>query len=561
MTSYTTATTNYPEGANTPIKRVKRAGAPTSTTVKNFILGDEWLDTSLGEWWKLANNPTSGGSEWVRIGGSGGTTPIDSIQLDTSSGSGTNPVVPTFAGLLTMTGAQVATGTVGANVIRTDSTAANRLTIEVQRSTSVAATDSTKNGVSHFNNAQFSVDGSGFVSLLGGGEAIDSIEVDAATAPGTNPVVPTTAGLIGVTGAQVAPGTIGANVIKTNSLAANAYTVQIQQTSAVASKDTTKNGVAHFNSTHFTNDQGFISLSGGGQAIDSITGDTGGAIGPDGTGNINLLGQTPASTNGVKITGSGNTLTAAMFSPFIGDFSFSSSTAGGSRIVNSSNSDNTNASSNASFNASVGGTSAGDAWFQSTIGTARSYSWGPDTSASGQPLKINTNNSASVSPSSGTNLWNMTTAGIRTMPLQPAFYAYLATPATNKTGNGAVYQLGTDALTTIFDQGSNFNTNGTFTAPVAGVYSLNAQVLITNTTIATTVIMNIVASTSGIYGQTYARAAVSANLTATVTALIRMVQGETAVVTINVNGEAANTDTVFGDGGNKYTYFSGFLVC
>jgi len=88
------------------------------------------------------------------------------------------------------------------------------------------------------------------------------IAVDASSGTGTNPVQPDVNGLVTVTGAQVATGIIGANVIRMNSKVVNSYTAEIQQTAAVSSKDTTKNGVAHFNSNQFSVDQGFTSLTG-----------------------------------------------------------------------------------------------------------------------------------------------------------------------------------------------------------------------------------------------------------------------------------------------------------
>lgn len=69
MTSFTNSPTNYPQGSNTPVRRVKQDHAPSSTEIKNFILGDEWLDTSTGNWYKFCNNP-SGGNKWSPIGGS-----------------------------------------------------------------------------------------------------------------------------------------------------------------------------------------------------------------------------------------------------------------------------------------------------------------------------------------------------------------------------------------------------------------------------------------------------------------------------------------------------------
>lgn len=195
----------------------------------------------------------------------GGSTGIDSVEVDASTPPGTDPVLPTAAGLITVTGAQVPSGTVGTNVIRTDSLAANTYTIEIQRSTTAAVSTIADNGVSHFNSGQFTVDANGFVSLAGGGQAIDSVQVDAATAPGTNPVLPTAAGLIIVTGGQVATGVVGANVIRTDSLAANTYTIEIQRTTTSATTNSALNGVSHFNSNHFTVDaNGFVSALGAG---------------------------------------------------------------------------------------------------------------------------------------------------------------------------------------------------------------------------------------------------------------------------------------------------------
>lgn len=195
----------------------------------------------------------------ITIDLAGGGTGIDSINVDASTPPGTDPVVPDGTGQITITGGQVAASGVGTNVIRTNSLAANTFTIEIQRSQAAAVSTVADNGVAHFNSAQFSVDANGFVSLAGGGLAIDSVQVDAATAPGTNPVVPTAAGLITVTGAQVAAGTT-ANVIRTDSLAANTYTIEIQRSQAVASSTVGDNGVSHFNSNHFSVDaNGFVS--------------------------------------------------------------------------------------------------------------------------------------------------------------------------------------------------------------------------------------------------------------------------------------------------------------
>ena len=91
----------------------------------------------------------------------GGSTGIDSIGVQT----GTNPIVPTGAGLITINGSVVVAGT---NPVRTDGTGANTLALEVQIAQAIASTDVTKIGLCNFNSGQFSVDANGFVSSIGG---------------------------------------------------------------------------------------------------------------------------------------------------------------------------------------------------------------------------------------------------------------------------------------------------------------------------------------------------------------------------------------------------------
>lgn len=99
------------------------------------------------------------------------------------------------------------------------------------------------------------------VSLVGGGIAAQSFNVDAHTAPGTDPVVPDATGQVTITGGQVAAGTT-TNVIRTDSLAANAFTIEVQRSQAVASTTIGDNGVCHFNSAQFSVDaNGFVSIT------------------------------------------------------------------------------------------------------------------------------------------------------------------------------------------------------------------------------------------------------------------------------------------------------------
>lgn len=227
----------------------------------------------------------------------GGGLAIDSIAVQATTAPGVSPVVPTAAGLITVNGAAVANHSV---VLESRSRAANAYNLEVQYATTAAATDATKSGVAHFDSAAFTVDANGFVQLAGGGLAIDSIGVDATSGGGTNPVLPTAAGLVTVNGARVAAGT---NPIRTVSTAANVYQIQVQTSQALAATDATKVGLANFDSSKFTVDaNGFVSTSGTGIG-QTITGDSGGALSPT-AGNWNILGGP-----GVTTSGSGSTLT------------------------------------------------------------------------------------------------------------------------------------------------------------------------------------------------------------------------------------------------------------
>lgn len=280
--------------------------APTATDTKYragtyYEPNTEWKDTSTDppEIWKLAKINSKTSATWFKITGPSGTvvtlsdtagtkvspdvtgniqiegTPgqidvtadtvnnkltlslpggggaVDSFTVEAFTGPGTNPVIPTVLGNVTVSGLAVAAHSVP---VETRSRAANAFNVEVQYASGNATTDATKSGLCHFNSTQFSVDANGFVALTGGGIAIDSINVDAASGGGTDPVVPDGAGQITVTGNQVATGTIGANVIRTNSLAANTYTIEIQRSTEVSAADSTKNGVSHYDSDQFNVD-------------------------------------------------------------------------------------------------------------------------------------------------------------------------------------------------------------------------------------------------------------------------------------------------------------------
>lgn len=226
---------------------------------------------ALGSVWQVAKNPTTGlegdlwmlskivanVAYWIR-GSAGSIGPLLEVEVDAATAPGVNPVTPDGLGLMTVEGSIVANQAIP---IRTHTTALNQYDVEVQYATSAGSSDPDLAGMASFNSNQFSVDADGFVSLSGGGVAIDSLGVQATSGTGTNPVLPDVNGKIETQGALVAAGT---NPVRSVSTAANTTQLQVQTSQALAATDSTKVGLANFDSANFSVDaNGFVSLSPG----------------------------------------------------------------------------------------------------------------------------------------------------------------------------------------------------------------------------------------------------------------------------------------------------------
>jgi hypothetical protein len=227
---------------------------------------------------------------------------------------GTNPQIPTVfvanvgAAVPIANTLEILGDVVAAHGVPLQTTASgNTVNINVQYASAAGTSIPGNAGVASFDSASFVVDANGFVSLTAIAGATQ-MGVDASTPPGTNPVMPNGSGVINVTGGQVAAGTT-TNVIQTNSLSANTYTIQIQRSSAQASSTIGANGVSHFNSAFFSVDaNGFVSIVGTALG-QTITGNTGGALSPT-AGNWNIFGAAVAAgTTPVATAGAGSTLT------------------------------------------------------------------------------------------------------------------------------------------------------------------------------------------------------------------------------------------------------------
>lgn len=125
-----------------------------------------------------------------------------------------------------------------------------------------------------------------------------------------------------------------------------------------------------------------IDSAGGSIGVDSFTPDVGtNPVVPDGTGLVAIQGQSTPSTSGIRVTGGTNRLDFAMYSPFVGDFTFSGSVSGGTRFLSIINSSNT-ASSNSALFLTVGGSSSANPYIGFAIPLAQSWAAGIDNSDS-----------------------------------------------------------------------------------------------------------------------------------------------------------------------------------
>ncbi len=246
-----------------------------------------------------------------------------------------------------------------------------------------------------------------------------------------------------------------------------------------ASNSGVTNTLTVTNASNTSSSQALVNVTvGGGTAGDAFTTYTVSGVTNWSQGIDNSASGDPFVISSSTTLGTSNTLTIDT----AGNGVFNNTGTSAALTLDVLNSD-TNAASTARIAAAVSNGSAADAFFHASINATTNYCFGIDNSDS-DSLKIN-EDPAGVTPSTGTNLWKMTTTGINTMPLQPAFLAVNPSTLTDKTGSGGAYVLGTDALTEIIDKGGNFNTNGTFTAPVTDAYLLGIGVLISGASAAT----------------------------------------------------------------------------
>jgi hypothetical protein len=222
------------------------------------------------------------------------------------------------------------------------------------------------------------------------------------------------------------------------------------------------------------------------------------------------------------------------------------------------NTDNTNAGSSSGLSISSGGAGGGDAFITYGISGVKGWSNGIDNSDSDK-YKI-----CSSVLLGGTDVLVITGAGEVTMPLQPAFLARQNSTASNVTGDAKVYTLGSSVnFTEIFDQNSDFNVNGTFTAPVTGRYTLGFSATLTDLAAAMNYSEATIVTSNRSYFHYLSNPGVvknsANNLTVSVSSLVDMDAGDTATFYVKISGGTKVVD-VYGDA-NMNTFVYGNLEC
>jgi len=153
--------------------------------------------------------------------------------------------------------------------------------------------------------------------------------------------------------------------------------------------------------------------------------------------------------------------------------------------------------------------------------------------------------------------------GRMTNTTQPAFQAYLGTSDLNVTGDGTNYLLGSgNALTIVVNQGTNFTTGGTFTAPVTGQYFFYFAGFLMSVGAGHTTLQLQITTTGNTFNGAYinpgAVRAAGNFLGQNMSIFCPMTAGDTATFNIIVSG---STKTIGIDGNQGLTFCGGYLVC
>lgn len=149
----------------------------------------------------------------------------------------------------------------------------------------------------------------------------------------------------------------------------------------------------------------------------------------------------------------------------------------------------------------------------------------------------------------------------------PAFCAYLSATVADVTGDGTVYAIAPDAV--LFDTQASFS-GGLFRAPFDGIYQFNGTIALSGVATAHNRLGHALQVLAGSGASTEARSYggdagdiapdVNARVSLVLSHTVRMLAGNTARLTVLVEGSTKVVDVLGGVPGSVATTFSGFLV-
>lgn len=395
----------YLNNLQATIPWVSHAFAPTTANT-DFTIPTLWVNSVALDYYLLVDKAL-GVATWIKSSGAA------IGPLDTLTGTTGGAVSPNVAGNISFTstaGTLVIAGTPGSNSINFD--------------------------------------------LSGGSVAFDSFTPDS----GTSPVVPTAGGAVTMAGSGSITTVGGTNTLTTQLTGLTNHAILV----GAGTTTITKIGP--------TATAGQV-LQSAGAAADPVfstatypsTTTVSQVLYSSGTNAINGL---PTANNGVLLTNGsgvpsiGNTLGAG--------FTYTTSVAGATTLIQILNTDNTNAGSHSLEQIKVGGTSGGDPYTTYASGTSRAYGIGIDNQSSGQPFSVSTAANDNVRPGAGTKLLNITAAGV------PSF------PQAGWTTDGALYSAASGVIssTSAPTAGTVLTETGlvpTFSTTVTGTGSFTFQ--------------------------------------------------------------------------------------
>lgn len=601
---------NYPANSFDSIRIFQDDRAPTVTDFRNFIIGDEWWDTSSNDFWKLVFKDSTQGI-WRKMAGTAAAA-----EFFTPDAGG--QVGPDAANNINLLG--------GGGITTTGTPGTNTITIAPSSGGSLIETLTGDSG------GAVGPDGSANINLLGGTSGFTFVGT-----PGTNTLTFTTVDqqqviYVGKHGNDASDGTtiekakltIAAGITTATPLAP--AVVVIEDNGNYTENLTFPDNIslnapnAILTGTTTLGDENHISLGkvvlGAGNAFFknsgtvssfvavkemNLTGAANGFVNNAGSLNVScrlmtivngvgvfdasLAGeQIHASFEEVSITGTGTGITRVLAGTTFGDIDYIRDTGSGrafncqagelnitvNKIETDTGIDINLGTANVDCEILDAGTTAYDVLAGGTLNLDANVINGTETAAAGSSVNganietgIFTNTGFTlVNPETTSTLFEMTSVGERTMVLQPAFLAYNSVTDVNQTGAGAGVTVEFD--TEVFDQNADYNnTTDTFTASVTGRYNFETRVVMTGITAAMSGASgNIITSNRSYqFGLIHAGNIrdVDNQIEFHTSILADMDAADTATVQVAISGGAGNTAGIIGAAAPE-TRFSGQLA-